>query len=636
MPQAIVFVHLGDALPAYLDDALAQARLFNACDIVLVANAAAVLASPPDPILGIRVLRVEDMPVSPDLARFRAVATTDRSFRFGFWTYVIERFFLIETAMESLGLTNVIHLESDNLLYADVGPLCERLEQLYSGLAVPFDNDQRGIAGLLYARDAAALRRFTHFIAEFFVRNPGTRINDMALLGLFRQRFGMECVDALPVVPTDGPPVAGSLTGLIPAEPGLYTRHFAALGAVFDTGALGQHLGGVDPRNVQGRRTVGFLNESAVYQPSDYRFRLIPDDQGRRVPHLRARGLGEEAPFWPIINLHVHSKDLASFRSAPPRPVVSPAPPPPAEPIAIPEVDIITGERLQALADVAVIDPATAAFHTSLRRCPTLRLCQFQGGRERLVVEGASQLRALQRASVIFVYTHLIDRFIHDLLPHLTHRFVLMSHNSDHRIGPQHRVLLDDVRLVHWFAQNAELDHSKLSALPIGLANAQWPHGDTAALAAVARERRSQDRWLYANFEIRTNPVERQRVFDLLKDKPFVTLTPPKPYRPYLEELAAHRFCVSPPGNGPDCHRTWEALSLGVIPLVQAGGWMRSFADLPLVAVERWEDVDADFLEREHQRIQGVLATGPSRLGPVTLSYWRHRIRTAFAERPCP
>lgn len=632
MTHAILFVHLGDALPACLDDALAQARLFNMCDIVLVANAAALAATPPDPGLGIRVVLVEDLPISPALAKFRAAATTDRAFRFGFWTYVIERFFLVETAMEALGLSNVIHLESDNLLYADIGPLCATLERLYPGLAAPFDNDQRGIAGILYVRNAAALGRFTHFVAEFFVRNPGTRINDMTLLGLFRQRFGLDCMDALPVVPADGPVPAGSLLGLAPTDPGLYTRHFDKLNAVFDTGALGQHLGGVDPRNVQGRRTVGFLNESAAYQASDYRFRLMPDAQGRRVPHLRARNQGDDAPFWPIINLHVHSKDLASFRSIPPRVVVPPPSPSPAEPADIPEAEIITGERLQALADVSVIDEATFAFHASLRHFPDIRLCRFQGPRHRLTVEGPDQLRVLQRASVIFVYTHLIDSFIRDVLPHLTQRFVLMSHNSDHRIGPQHRAFLDDVRLVHWFSQNAEVEHPKLSALPIGLANAQWPHGDTAALAAVARARHPKSRLLYANFEIRTNPVERQRVFDILKGKPFVTLTPPKPYRPYLEELASHRFCVSPPGNGPDCHRVWEALSLGVIPLVQSGTWMRSFADLPLVAVDRWEDVDEAFLERERQRI----LASPLRLGSVTLDHWRHRVRAAFAARPCP
>lgn len=624
MRPSILFVHLGDALPPYLDDALAQARLFNDSDILLIGNAAAMAANPPDPGLGIRLVPVEDLPVSPRLDRFRRTATTDRSFRFGFWTYVIERFFHVETAMATLGLANVLHLETDNLLYADAARLCPELERLYPGLAVPFDNDRRGIAGLMYVRNAAAMARFTHFIAEFFARNPGVRINDMTLLGLYHERLGPEHMDALPVVPAGDPRPAASLTGLVPADPALYSRHADRLRAVFDTGALGQYLGGVDPRNVQGRRTVGFLNESAVYQPSRYRFRLIPDAKGRRVPHLAPAGTDG---FQPIVNLHIHSKDLATFRSRPPRIAVPAAPAPLTDPADLTEAEIVTGERLQGLADLSVIDESSLAFHSGLKARPDIRLCRFAGPRHHLMVEGAAQLGALQRAPVIFVYAHLLDSFVQHILPQLTQRFVLMSHNSDHRIGARYRPLLDDVRLIHWFAQNVETEHPKLTALPIGMANAQWRHGDTAALAAVARERRPKSGLLYANFEIRTNPAERQRIFDLLKDKPFVSHGSPKPYRAYLEELASHRFCVSPPGNGPDCHRTWEALSLGVIPIVQAGTWMRSFADLPLVAVEDWACIDKDFLDRAHARIQAA----PRRLDAATLGHWRHRIRAALA-----
>lgn len=37
----------------------------------------------------------------------------------------------------------------------------------------------------------------------------------------------------------------------------------------------------------------------------------------------------------------------------------------------------------------------------------------------------------------------------------------------------------------------------------------------------------------------------------------------------YYEIIANSKFVVSPPGNGMDCHRTWEALALGAIPVVQ-------------------------------------------------------------------
>ncbi|HYG89061.1 MAG TPA: hypothetical protein VD978_22695 [Azospirillum sp.] len=622
MPHAILFVHLGEALPPYLDDALAQARLFNGCDILLITNAAALAASPPDPGLRVRSVAVEDLPASPKLAAFRAAATVDRAFRFGFWSYVIERFFHIEAAMAAFGLENVVHLETDNLLYADLDTLIPRLEKLYPGGAVPFDGDRRGIAGILYIRNLAAVARFTRFVAEIFTRNRGVRANDMMLLGLARQRLGASVLDALPVVPAASGPLR-SLTGEAAADPSLYARHAEALGTVFDTGAFGQYLGGVDPRNVRGRPTLGFVNESAVFQASRYRFRLAPDQDGRRIPWLCSGGRS-----WPIANLHVHSKNLAAFRSRPERIAVPPMPRAGiADTAAIPEPEIVTGERLQALADISVIDDWTFASHTGIHAMPDIHLCRFRGPRSHLTVDGPSQIRDLQRAGVIFVYTHLLDSFILNILPHLTQRFVLVSHSSDHRVGSRYRPFMDDVRLVHWFAQNVLVEHPKLTALPIGLANAQWPHGDTRALAEVARLRRPKTGLLYANFDVRTNPPHRGAVREVLARKPFAVMTEPKPYRAYLEELAGFRFCASPLGNGPDCHRTWEALYLGVIPLVQKGAWMRSFEDLPLVAVERWDDVDEAFLEREHDRIQRM----PRRFDPLMLSHWRARVRAALA-----
>jgi len=622
MPHAILFVHLGEALPPYLEDALAQARLFNGCDILLLANAAALAAAPPDPGLCVRAVPVEDLPVSPQLAAFRVAAKIDRAFRFGFWTYVIERFFHIETAMAVFGLENVVHLETDNLLYADLDALCPKLATLYPGTALPFDGDRRGIAGLMYLRDAAAAGRFTRFVASFFARNPGVRANDMSLLGLFRQRLGPAAADALPVVPAAGD-AARSLTGEAPADPALYARHAEALGMIFDPGAFGQYLGGVDPRNVRGRPTLGFLNESAVFQASRYRFRLVPDAEGRRIPHL----YGTDGRSWPLANLHVHSKNLAAFRSRSERVAVPAAPRAPEDVAAIPEPEIVTGERLQALADISVADEGTAAFHRSLRAFPDIRLCRFRGTRDHLAIEGPGQLRELQRARVIFVYTHLLDSFVQHVLPHLTQRFVLVSHSSDHRVGSRYRPFLGDVRLVHWFAQNVDVEHPKLTALPIGLANAQWQHGDTKALAEVARQGRPKTGLLYANFDVRTNPPQRVPLRDLLAGKGFATVADPKPYRAYLEEMAGFRFCASPLGNGPDCHRTWEALYLGVIPVVQKGVWMHSFADLPIIAVDRWDSIDEAFLEREYERIQAM----PRRLAPLMVGYWRARVRAPLA-----
>src|SRR6266536_2336954 len=66
--------------------------------------------------------------------------------------------------------------------------------------------------------------------------------------------------------------------------------------------------------------------------------------------------------------------------------------------------------------------------------------------------------------------------------------FVLFSHNSDILVGAQFGRHLRHRRLRAWFATNVNFEHPKLRAIPIGIANPRWPHGDTDVLRRVQRQ----------------------------------------------------------------------------------------------------------------------------------------------------
>jgi hypothetical protein len=63
------------------------------------------------------------------------------------------------------------------------------------------------------------------------------------------------------------------------------------------------------------------------------------------------------------------------------------------------------------------------------------------------------------------------------------------------------------------------------------------------------------------------------------------------------EKMSNCSFVLSPFGNGYDCHRTWEALSLGAIPIVRAKQFKTLFADLPVLNVDEWSDVTPELLQ---------------------------------------
>jgi len=53
-------------------------------------------------------------------------------------------------------------------------------------------------------------------------------------------------------------------------------------------------------------------------------------------------------------------------------------------------------------------------------------------------------------------------------------------------------------------------------------------------------------------------------------------------------------FVASPPGNGLDCHRTWEALYVKTIPIVLRSVAMEYFAQhgLPIYIIDNWSDLN--------------------------------------------
>ncbi len=96
----------------------------------------------------------------------------------------------------------------------------------------------------------------------------------------------------LPIVPPDYPQPLRSLEGHVAEDPSLYWRDCAELGTIFDAAALGQYLGGVDPRN-RPQPSHGFINESCLFDPRVLKPRM----------EIGADGL------------HIHCKDMRKFMS---------------------------------------------------------------------------------------------------------------------------------------------------------------------------------------------------------------------------------------------------------------------------------------------------------------------------------
>ncbi len=212
----------------------------------------------------------------------------------------------------------------------------------------------------------------------------------------------------------------------------------------------------------------------------------------------------------------------------------------------------------------------------------------------------------VKEGDLIFVRPEQLLRFFQTYHPRIREKYILVTHNSDLPIPGKFIPYLTHPKISAWFGQNVEgFVHPKLHPIPIGLENRQYSNGD---LTVVTRAR---EKWygspktmlLYNNFSLHTYPTERSKVYQIFKDKSFCVTSSRKPYPEYLKDLAETKFVLCPRGNGLDCHRVWESLYMGSIPIVKSSASDSLFQDLPVLIVKDWNEITEEFLTEKFHEI---------------------------------
>lgn len=209
----------------------------------------------------------------------------DKSFRNGFWTYTSSRFFYIYSLMKKYELTDCIHIENDVLLYYNIDILEPKLNKTY--LYVPFDTFKRNIASILYIPNANIFKNV--------LDNYDKTKNDME--NFSNIKLNVNLIHNFPIFPNT---YANTVEELFVSE------NYNNFNMIFDAAAIGQFLGGVDPRNIP-NDTTGFINETCIIKYNKYNFIWEKhNDINRPFIIINDNKI-------PIFNLHIHSKNLIKF-----------------------------------------------------------------------------------------------------------------------------------------------------------------------------------------------------------------------------------------------------------------------------------------------------------------------------------
>jgi hypothetical protein len=246
-------------------------------------------------------------------------------------------------------------------------------------------------------------------------------------------------------------------------------------------------------------------------------------------------------------------------------------------------------------------------------------------------------LKDIADNSTVYICTTAIPAFVKDYLPRLKTSITLVTGDADESVKTTNvhcATLLASPFIKRWFAQNCLSSHPKLIHMPIGLAYhamaaraSEWgPRQSEAEQELDIVNLRSKMKPFYeriprcySTFHFFLDRGDRREAYKAVP-KELVYYEPHIVHRidSFLTQTQ-YAFVLSPAGGGPDCHRTWEALAMGCIPIVKTSGMDPLFEGLPVLIVKVWSDITQELLNATILSFRDRTFSYEK----LTLDYWR-------------
>ena len=278
----------------------------------------------------------------------------------------------------------------------------------------------------------------------------------------------------------------------------------------------------------------------------------------------------------------------------------------------------------------------------------------------------------------IYVCTDLLPFFLDNILPGIKHLFYLVCGDSDARVPYGNidlwhgnmRPLAEDIclqvishpKLIKWFVQNCiftnetlqeysvekekifnPLAETKICQLPIGIdyhtisndpgkfwrdptCEGYTPKYQEMLLKKISKGSRPFYERKPKIFVHMTMNDYRKDVLSKIPEQCFEHCSEFMHRTNVWKKMAEYAFVLSPYGNGPDCHRHWEILCLGGIPIIKTFGTDKMFDDLPVLIVKKWEDVNEELL----QNTITMFANKYINYKKLSLNYWVEQFYVAL------
>ena len=212
-------------------------------------------------------------------------------------------------------------------------------------------------------------------------------------------------------------------------------------------------------------------------------------------------------------------------------------------------------------------------------------------------------------------------------------QFGPVIYNGDESYPPrpemEHQEVCQDFHRL--FVVNCRSIDQRVTALPVGIYPNRTPWRVPLALIGTKRSKLAYCNFSLGNVGQPHYTAKRNKVYNELKKHSWITFENMGNthgnyslcFTTYYRHVAGHMFTVSPEGNGVDCHRTWEALYLKSVPIVQRSPEMNHFQDLPILYTDDYTELTPSYLRRVYSQMLDT----EYNIKELYSSYWRSLIQ---------
>lgn len=210
------------------------------------------------------------------------------------------RFQILYEYMNKFNVESIIHIENDVLIYENMNNI--HLHD-YNKILLTMDSKNRCIPGIMYIPDKEKLLKCLD------VFNNNIELNDMENWSKCYYIYN-SFIDTFPIIFNNNyihynSNLNSNIFDIHTLN--MINKNYNLYNCIFDAAAIGQYLGGISPLNST-ENTVGFINETCIIDYSYYEIIWIKNKEGYSIPFLHINDTNI-----PIINLHIHSKELHKF-----------------------------------------------------------------------------------------------------------------------------------------------------------------------------------------------------------------------------------------------------------------------------------------------------------------------------------